>query len=92
MTANQIAYQAMRETQRANMAREAETERANKAREGETYRANVASEDIARANLAQRAFEYADMAPYTKAEKVAKTAESAAKAAKTIKDTFNPFS
>lgn len=91
MTANQIAYQAMKETQRANIARETETERANRAREGETHRSNVTSEDIARANLAQRAYEYADMAPYIKAEKAAKTAESAAKTAKTVKDTFNPL-
>ena len=70
---------------------EGNTKSKHRARESETHRSNVANEDIARANLAQRAYEYADMAPYIKAEKAAKTAESAAKTAKTVKDTFNPL-
>lgn len=88
----------MKETQRANLAREAETFRANVAKESETHRSNVTSEDIARANLAQRAFEYSDMAGYIKAEKVASTVEKSTKAvrntaeaAKAVKQTFSPF-
>lgn len=44
MTANQIAWQNMLETRRANVARELETNRSNVARETETNRANVAKE------------------------------------------------
>jgi hypothetical protein len=89
----------MKETQRANLAREVETQRANIARESETHRSNVTNEDIARANLAQRAFEYSDMAGYVKAEKVASTIEKSTKSIKNVADAgkaimqsaFSPF-
>lgn len=87
MTHNQIAYANMRETQRANIARESETQRSN-----------VQSERIGLGNLHQRAFEYSDMAGFNKAlsvattfEKAAKGAEHTAKAVKTVVDTANPF-
>lgn len=63
MTANQIAYQRMREEGRANLAREAETKRANLSQEGlrsqelaELGRHNLAVEsETARSNLAREA-------------------------------------
>lgn len=54
MTTNQVAYWALRETQRSNLARETETNRSNLINEAETHRANVAREtETNRANLAQ---------------------------------------
>lgn len=47
MTSNQIAYQTLLESKRANQAKELENFRSNSAREAETRRANVASESIA---------------------------------------------
>lgn len=44
MTANQIAYWNLKETERSNRVREGETERSNKARESETFRSNLAKE------------------------------------------------
>nr|AVX53793.1 putative ORF1 [Marmot picobirnavirus] len=46
MTANQIAYWNLRETERSNVAREAETSRSNLARENETKRHNIANEQF----------------------------------------------
>lgn len=99
MTQNQIAYQNLKESQRANLAREAETfrsnvereyetHRSNRAREDELFRSNRASEAVARGNLAQRAYEYDDMRAYEKARLVADTTEKLTKSAKNIADTI----
>lgn len=44
MTANQIAYRQLQETERANRVKEAETERSNRAKEAETHRTNIMNE------------------------------------------------
>lgn len=49
MTSNQIAYQSLLETRRANQAKELENYRSNSAKETETHRANVAAERVAQA-------------------------------------------
>lgn len=53
MTANQIAYQNLLETQRANVVKENENARSNMAREYETNRSNLANEAIARERNAE---------------------------------------
>lgn len=54
MTANQIAYWNLQETERSNLARESETHRSNVANETETNRSNLAREtETNRANLAK---------------------------------------
>lgn len=80
MTQNQIAYQNLKENQRANLAREGENLRSNLAKETETHRSNVQSETIGFGNLDQRVFEYSDQAAFDKMVKTAKSAESTAKA------------
>jgi hypothetical protein len=96
MTQNQIAYQNLKETQRANLAREIETRRSNIARETETKRSNIQSETIGFGNLNQRIFEYSDQAAFDKLVKTAKAAESSAKAldsgTKAVQRVFNPVS
>lgn len=84
MTQNQIAFQNLKETQRTNLARESETQRSNIARETETARSNRAGEGLGRDNLAQRAFEYSDMADFNKAHSVASTAQLTTKAAQNV--------
>lgn len=52
MTSNQIAYQTLLESKRANQAKELENYRSNTAKEAEMHRANVASEAVAQAREA----------------------------------------
>lgn len=52
MTSNQIAYQTLLESRRANQAKELENYRSNTAKEAETHRANTASEAVAQAREA----------------------------------------
>lgn len=76
MTTNQLSYQSLKESQRANLARETENERSNRAQEGQRL-----------ATLEENKFQYRDMAGWEKAVKAGQVAQSTTQAARNVAET-----